>query len=433
MFYSTETISEEQVIHAFSLRSLRIICVFAVLVNLFYVFYGLGVQVEAISIICAIYTIGGISAYIASYFSESLAKVLVITSTAVSLMVTFHTFTIGYSILTIFFPIVLAHLFIFNFDVDKKPFFVSLSLTAITLVLSLVSPRFQFLKVILSEEIASQTDQVHAAVSLAVTTFLLVVIIQSRTKLNRLLFLQKKDLENAIAELHETRDQLIQTEKMASLGLLTAGINHEINNPLNFMAGGLENLKKLAEERKDEEIGEYLYVFEEGIRRIEDIVSGLNHFNYRSTSFDDHCDIKKIIENCLKILSHELKDRVAINQSFQGNLTVKGNSGQLHQVFMNLLANAAQAIDGAGFININAARLEDRVSIEILDSGCGIPDEIVRNIFDPFFTTKEPGIGTGLGLSVSYSIIKKHAGEINVRSEEGKGTTFAISLPLAIS
>ena len=430
LIYSDKTLSEERNIQSFSLRSLRIICLFAIIVNLFYVLYGGLVGVREISIICAFYMLGGVSSLLMTYFNQVAAKFLVITSTAISLMITFHTFTIGYNVLTIFFPVLLAHVYIFNFDTEKKTFFFSLAITIASIVLSLTMPRFHFLKVPLNENIANQTDSVHTLVCLAVTTFLLIIIIQNRTQLNRLVHLKKKDLEAAINELTETRDQLIQTEKMASLGLLTAGINHEINNPLNFMAGGLENLKIIAKKNDIEPVIPFLHVFEEGIKRIEDIVSGLNHFNHQSTSFEDKCQINDILENCLKVLSHELKDRISIVKDYTSDSAVKGNSGQLHQVFINLLSNAAQAIKGVGEIKVNTSRDANELVVVIADNGPGIPENLLMKIFDPFYTTKEPGIGTGLGLSVSYSIIKKHLGAIKVTSTEGSGTTFTISLPV---
>lgn len=431
MTYSDQTQSEEKDLHTLPLLSLRIICLFAIVVNLFYVVYGIVVGIQEVSIICAIFMLGGISALTMSLLGNQIsAKVLIITSTAISLLITFHTFTIGYTILSIYFPVILSHLYIFDYHREKKPFLISLVISILAVIFSLMLPRFQFLKIPIPEPIASMTDNVHGLVSLSVTTFLLIIIIQYKTKANRLLAEKKKNLEAVITELTETRDQLIQTEKMASLGLLTAGINHEINNPLNFMAGGLENLKNMARKRGDNEIKEYLHVFEEGIRRIEEIVSGLNHFNYRSTSFDDQCDINAMIENCLKILSHELKDRIVVQMNLENDLMVEGNSGQLHQVFMNVLANGAQAIDEKGKIKIVSKKSDDYALVEIIDTGVGISEDILRNIFDPFFTTKEPGIGTGLGLSVSYSIIKKHSGQIDVESTVGEGTTFLIRLPL---
>ena len=431
MIYSDHTLSEEKNLHALPLLSLRIICIFAIAVNLFYVLYGLVIDIPEVSIICSFYALGGLFALILSLLGRQTAsKFVVITSTAISLMVTFHTFTIGYTILAIYFPVILSHLYIFDYGREKKPFLASLAISVLTVILSLMLPRFQYLKVVIPDPIANLTDNVHGLVSLFVTTFLLIIIVQYKTKANKLLEEKKKDLESAITELTETRDQLIQTEKMASLGLLTAGINHEINNPLNFMAGGLENLKNMAAKKGDKAIKEYLHVFEEGIRRIEEIVSGLNHFNYRSTSFDDSCDVHAMIENCLKILSHELKDRIIITRDYSQDLAVVGNSGQLHQVFMNLLANGAQAIEHKGEIAISTRKENGLAVIEIADSGSGIPDDVKKNIFDPFFTTKEPGIGTGLGLSVSYSIVNKHQGAIEVDSIPGEGTTFCIRLPL---
>jgi len=363
---------------------------------------------------------------------HGLAKVLVINTASISVVFTYHTFTIGFSVLTIFFPISLSIIYLFEFEKERKWLWAAAISTSIVFITNFLLPRFAFLKIELSEKVATQIDHVHEGVAIIITGFLLVVSIKNKDRINKALQEKNETIASTLTELTETRDQLIQTEKMASLGVLTAGINHEINNPLNFMVGGLENLRSFKEKHKNKEVDDFFFVFEEGIARIKRIVNSLSHFSYYSSTENEDCDLQFIIENCINILNHKLKNRIEVTRDFDSRAVIKGNSSQLHQVFLNIISNAAQSINDEGTIEIFSRYDEknNEIKVAIKDSGSGIPEEIRNRIFDPFFTTKEPGVGTGLGLSISYKIVKEHGGEIEVETPESGGTQFTIALPV---
>lgn len=233
-------------------------------------------------------------------------------------------------------------------------------------------------------------------------------------------------------ELQKTQKLLVTSEKMASLGVMAMGIAHEINNPLNFIKNGVEALESRIKEDFPEKATEYepmLKIVREGVKRSTNIVMSLNHFSRKSPNMDERCDLVSIIENCLLILHNKIKNKVQIITSFDKCSIVIGNEGRLHQALLNILANAAQAIEKKGTINIITAQKEDKIEVTIEDDGMGIPPENLSKISDPFFTTKAPGEGTGLGLFITYSIIEEHDGDIDVISNAGKGTIFMVSLP----
>ena len=246
--------------------------------------------------------------------------------------------------------------------------------------------------------------------------------------------LRTEELESAIKHLSETQAQLLQSEKMASLGILTAGVAHEINNPLNFIMGGyvgLQNYFNDSDTKKDENIPILLSSIKTGVDRASDIVKGLNQFSRNNDTLLETCDIHAIITNCLVILNTETFDRIEIKKEFSNDeIKITGNVGKLHQVFINILSNSIHAIEKHGVITIKTATQENTISIEISDTGCGISNENIRKISDPFFTTKEPGKGTGLGLSIAFRIIQDHKGKISFQSELNKGTTVIIILPM---
>jgi len=247
------------------------------------------------------------------------------------------------------------------------------------------------------------------------------------------LSLQKDELLNTLNLLQRTQEQLIQSEKMASLGVLTAGISHEVNNPLNFIMGGylgLENYFNETGEFRDAKIRILLNSIQTGIDRVSDIINGLNQFSRNNETLMENCDIHAIINNCLVMLNNQLKNRIEVQKKIN-NLTISvlGNVGKLHQVFLNVLSNSIQAIEQEGVISISTFKRQNTIVIEISDSGCGINEENIVKITDPFFTTKDPGKGTGLGLSIAYNIIQDHKGTIEFQSKINLGTTVRISLP----
>lgn len=243
-----------------------------------------------------------------------------------------------------------------------------------------------------------------------------------------------QQLEKTITELKQTQDQLIQSEKMASLGILAAGVAHEINNPLNFIRGGLYSIFALLSDKDqnlDPELIKYKETIDEGINRTSSIVRSLNQFSRSGESMKETCHINEIIDSCLVMLNSEIKDRIEIIKHYTSDLTpIPGNVSSLFQVFLNLLANAGQAIEGFGQITITTSQDDQQIKVTIGDDGLGISNENISKIMDPFFTTKPPGEGTGLGLSITYEIIQNHGGSITVKSELEKGTTFMLFFPI---
>ncbi len=244
---------------------------------------------------------------------------------------------------------------------------------------------------------------------------------------------KNKQLQETLDKLGNAKDQLVEAEKMASLGILSAGVAHEINNPLNFIQGGVTGLERYLSELPEGLSEDQKILFEaikQGVERVSSIVSSLNQFSRRGESISEICHIHEILDNCLMILMNELKNKVEVSRDYtHGDLIVTGNSGKLHQAFLNLITNASHAIETSGTILLKTALEKDMVRITITDDGSGISKENLVRITDPFFTTKDPGKGTGLGLSIVYSIILEHKGTINFESEPGKGTTVTILIP----
>lgn len=239
------------------------------------------------------------------------------------------------------------------------------------------------------------------------------------------------ELAKALENLKTTQQQLLKSEKMASLGVLSAGIGHEINNPLNFIQNGLSALIQELNNSKFnqgiENIKPYIDIINDGVNRAGKIVKSLSHFSRQQMSMDEKCDLHEIVDNCLEILKNNLKHKVSVSKEYQeGNAIIKGNEGRLHQAFLNILSNAEQAIEKSGNIRITTKQKGDILEVSIMDDGSGISEENISKIGDPFFTTKDPGKGTGLGLFITNSIIEEHNGEVSVKSEINKGTTFTI-------
>lgn len=251
---------------------------------------------------------------------------------------------------------------------------------------------------------------------------------------NTLINNQNQELKEALEQLKETQTQLYHAEKMASLGIMTAGIAHEINNPLNYILGGVTGLEHyLGNGKMDQEkLDLFIESIKTGVERVSTIVSGLNQLSRSNDNYDEKCNIHAILENCLSILSHQLNNRISIEKNYaDADLITLGNVGQLHQVFTNILLNASQAIEDNGTIKIATSQPDsENIEIKITDTGCGIAEDYLSKITDPFFTTKDPGKGTGLGLSIAFNLVQAHQGKINFESEPNKGTTVTLQLPI---
>ncbi|RPH32128.1 MAG: PAS domain S-box protein [Bacteroidales bacterium] len=254
------------------------------------------------------------------------------------------------------------------------------------------------------------------------------------TATNEVLYDQRKDLEAALKNLKEAQDKLVQSEKMASLGVLAAGVAHEINNPLNFIYGGIVGLETYFNENLKEHITEvspFIEGINVGVKRAAAIVTSLNHYSRKDDLPCAECNVHEIIDNCLVMLNNQLKNRIEVIKNYTDlPYSIICNEGRIHQVFLNIIANSAQAIDGNGTITIFTHVIEKTIAITIEDTGCGIAHDILPKITDPFFTTKDPGKGTGLGLSITYNIIKEYNGSLEYESRIGVGTKATVKLPI---
>jgi PAS domain S-box-containing protein len=253
---------------------------------------------------------------------------------------------------------------------------------------------------------------------------------------NEELYNQREELEATLNKLQSTYRQLIQSEKMASLGVLSAGIAHEINNPLNFIKAGILGLEEYIQENLKEHSGQLKPLTEgihSGVDRAANIVSSLKHYSRKEKDNLISCDIHSIINHCLIILQNQFKHKVEIIKNYTSqHYNVNCNEGKLHQAILNILDNAGQSIEEKGIITITTTIDKKYFIISILDNGCGIKEEDLDKITDPFFSTKEPGKGTGLGLSITQNIIEEHKGKLDFKSKTGNGTEVIISLPLKI-
>jgi len=271
-----------------------------------------------------------------------------------------------------------------------------------------------------------------------------------------------EELQAAYRDLQATQMQLIQREKMASVGQLVAGVAHELNNPIGFVFSNVSTLEDFVkrlramletyraaslpeaerarvqaqwDELKIDYALKYLDSMIQGIRegaeRTRKIVRDLRVFARSQDDVWQAVDLHEDLESSLTLLNHLLKDRITVHRGFGELPSVECIRSQIDQVFLNLLANAAQAIAGEGGITIET-RCENGVAVvTISDTGPGISPDVIGRIFDPFFTTKPVGEGTGLGLSISYEIVKKHGGEIRAESPRGGGAVFTVRIPLA--
>jgi len=290
--------------------------------------------------------------------------------------------------------------------------------------------------------------------------------------------------EDALKKMQASQAQVIQTTKLASLGQMVAGVAHEINTPLGFVKSNvevvgdllddyralvqqydvavqyclqpvdlifsadkasLEKLVKHVEEARRKlfearaaveksplltDAKELLGDASEGLSQLSTLVLNLKGFSRVDRDGMDTMDLNEGVESALMIAQHQMRDRVKVVKHLQPLPKVKCMASQINQVFLNLITNAAQAIDGDGTLTIDSRADANNVEISFSDTGCGIPDDVLPKIFDPFFTTKPVGEGTGLGLSIVHKIVKSHGGSIKVRTTPKKGTTFTVILPV---
>jgi signal transduction histidine kinase len=281
---------------------------------------------------------------------------------------------------------------------------------------------------------------------------------------------EKEEQQILIRKLEEAHNQLLQSEKMASVGQLAAGVAHEINNPIGFVNSNLGALRgyidqlltvlaafesaldfvpagplreRIEAARQAAELdylkGDIVALLEEssdGLARVRRIVQDLKDFSHSDQGEWIYADLHKGLESTLNVVNNEIKYKARVVKAYGDLPMIRCLPSQLNQVFMNLLVNAAHAIEGQGEIGVRTGVAGEgegsSVWVEISDTGAGIPEHLLTRIFDPFFTTKPVGKGTGLGLSISYGIVHKHGGRIEVSSKVGKGTVFLVTLPITL-
>lgn len=289
---------------------------------------------------------------------------------------------------------------------------------------------------------------------------------RAQQKLSEALKKEHAAQQKLIRKLDKAQSQLIQAEKMASTGQLAAGIAHEINNPIGFVAANLDTLGQYAahltaicngvydhlnnfsEEMKEqlealfnthhydllkEDIGELIEESTDGLTRVKDIVHNLKSFSLQTAEGIQTIEVCGLCDQLISLISAQYGKPQYKLDCANDKVEIMGDPGPLKQALMNVMVNAAQAIQDKGFIKLSVIDKDDTVAFKILDSGCGIASNNLKRVFEPFFTTKPEGQGQGLGLSVAYTAIEKHQGHISISSKEGKGTVVEITIPKKIT
>jgi signal transduction histidine kinase len=236
-----------------------------------------------------------------------------------------------------------------------------------------------------------------------------------------------------VAELEKRQDQLVQAKKMSSIGVLTAGIAHQLNNPLNNISTSCQIVLEELGQGDMDFIRKLLTNVEQEVQRARDIVKGLLEFSRVRDFSLKTIPLEDIVRRSIRLISSQVPPGIDLVEDIPYDLFLEMDGQRIQEVLLNLLMNAVQAIkESPGQIRVAAHREDGRQEavITVEDTGVGIPKEEIDHIFDPFYTTKEIGVGTGLGLSIAYGIIEKHRGAISVESKEGEGTRFIIRLPL---
>jgi signal transduction histidine kinase len=250
---------------------------------------------------------------------------------------------------------------------------------------------------------------------------------------------KNRELAEALDKLRRAQSQLVRSEKLASIGQLVAGIAHEINNPVNAIVntvGPLEEAVKDIDQDPEaaKDVIDMIRVVQRGAQRTKAIVSALHNYSRTDDESIVDFDIDRSIDDSLELLRHLLKQNVTVEKKYKNPGRVRGHAGQINQVFMNLLTNAAQALahTDKATITIETSGDADGVEVKIIDNGPGIPKDVLPRIWDPFFTTKDVGEGTGLGLSIVHELVERHGGTIDCSTKVGEGTTFTVKIPRKI-
>lgn len=267
--------------------------------------------------------------------------------------------------------------------------------------------------------------------------------VRERTQLAEELVQTSRAVEETNRQLRVTQAHLIQSEKMASLGQLVAGIAHEVNNPVAFVINNIfliqQSLERLVALAPECVLPDALPIVErmriridgarEGAERVKDLVSKLRTFSRLDESKFKTVNIHQSIESVLLLLRHKTEDRIQVERRYGAVDSLACFAGDLNQALLNVIANAIDSIQGCGKITLATVQQDGHFSISVRDTGKGIPEEIQNRVFEPFFTTKPVGDGAGLGLAISYGIVKAHKGSLEFTSKEGEGTEFILKIP----
>ncbi|WP_419811193.1 sensor histidine kinase [Bacterioplanoides sp.] len=279
----------------------------------------------------------------------------------------------------------------------------------------------------------------------------------------RALYDSYEQLNQVHEDMKQQQERLIVSEKMASLGILSAGVAHEINNPIGFVSANLNAIgeafqafRQFVEQLENDMASDVTipsarirdaisqhdlrYLLDdfdalsdetrEGLNRVKQIVADLKAFVHEGDVKKQPLDINECVRGAINILNNQLKYHARLEVSYGELPTIQGYGGKLNQVFTNLIANASQAVSDNGVIEIRTYCDEQQLCIDVRDNGCGMSDEVCKQLFTPFFTTKPVGQGTGLGLSISLGVIEEHGGTIRVDSQPGQGSCFTVVLPI---
>lgn len=250
-----------------------------------------------------------------------------------------------------------------------------------------------------------------------------------------LLRLALEDMRKIYDNLLNTQGRLLQADKLSAIGLLVAGIIHDINNPLMAVQGNLSLLEEQLASGSPGSVDvklvtELVYATQKAAVNVSALVKSIKNFSRADKGLREPADIRQVIDGVAEILSYQIKHKAELKKLYADVPTISCNAQQLSQVFMNLLINALHAIDTRGVVTVKVYKDGRWVRAEVTDTGKGIPPENLKLIFEPFFTTKGPQEGTGLGLSICADILKEHEGTLEVKSTVGSGTTFTLSLPI---
>ncbi len=271
----------------------------------------------------------------------------------------------------------------------------------------------------------------RATREIACGRFLPVPVVNTRDEMQQVM----EAFNIMVDELQRRQEQLVQSQKLSSIGTLSAGIAHQLNNPLNNVSTSCQIAISELKAGKTDLFGQMLVNIDQETNRARDVVQGLLEFA-REKEFERRpFHLAAVVDRAIMLVRSQVPSLVAIKSTIASDLLLPMDAQRMQEVFINLILNGAQAITGSGEITLSAAFLDagERVVIEVHDTGSGIPQEIQARLFDPFFTTKSVGEGTGLGLSITYGIIERHQGKIRVKSAPDKGTSFLIELPCMVS